>query len=98
MRPLSPAVLTLLEGVSEVADPLPGGLSQQMLEVTYKSEILWKPSLPNQMVVCKCAADIVVKAMQNVDDDTEYTTLQYLERHKPTIPAPRPLGYVQMNR
>ncbi|TQB68730.1 hypothetical protein MPDQ_002886 [Monascus purpureus] len=97
MRPLSPAVLRLLEEVSEVADPLPGGISQRMLEVMYKSEILWKSSLPSQMAVFKCAADIVVKAMQNVDDDTEYTTLQYLEHHKPTIPASRPLGYVQMS-
>jgi aminoglycoside phosphotransferase (APT) family kinase protein len=49
------------------------------------------------MMVFKCAADVVVKATRRVDDDTEYTTLQYLESHKPAIPAPRPLGYVRMS-
>jgi aminoglycoside phosphotransferase (APT) family kinase protein len=49
------------------------------------------------MMVFKCPADVVVKATRRVDDDTEYTTLQCLEFHKPAIPAPRPLGYVRMS-
>lgn len=61
------------------------------------SDILCKSPLPEQMMVFKCAADIVVKAIRCVDDATEYTALQYLERHKPVIPAPRPLGYVRMS-
>ena len=48
-------------------------------------------------MVFKSDAGVVVKAMRHVDDDTEYTTLQYLECHKPDIPAPRPLGYVRMS-
>jgi len=48
-------------------------------------------------MVFQCSADVVVKAARRLDDDTEYTTLQYLERHKPDIPAPRPLGYVRMS-
>lgn len=61
------------------------------------SEVLWKSPFPDRMMVFKCAADVIVKAVQCIDDDTEYTTLQYLERYKPGIPAPRPLGYVRMS-
>lgn len=43
-------------------------------------------------MVVKCAADIVVKMARDIDDCTEYTTLQYLEQHQPDCPAPRPLG------
>ncbi|KAJ5577926.1 uncharacterized protein N7459_006890 [Penicillium hispanicum] len=92
--PLSPAVLRLLEEAPEIADPLPDGLSDRMFEVMQTSEVLWKSPLPNKMMVFKCATDIVVKAIRRVDDDTEYTALQYLERHKPAIPAPRPLGSI----
>lgn len=95
--PLSLAVLRLLEETSEIADPLPSGLSQRLLGVLRTSEVLWESPLPNNMMVFKCPADVVVKAVRHVDDDTEYTTLQYLELHSPAIPAPRPLGYVRMS-
>lgn len=48
------------------------------------------------MMVFRCGTDIVVKVTRHVDDDTEYTALQYIERHKPAIPAPRALGYLRM--
>lgn len=95
--PLSSAVLRLLEETSEIADPLPSCLSQRLLGVLRTSEVLWESPLPNNMMVFKCPADVVVKAVRHVDDDTEYTTLQYLELHSPAIPAPRPLGYVRMS-
>lgn len=79
------------------ADPLPEELSQRMLGLLQASEVLWKSMFPEQLMILKCRTDIVVKAMRFVDDDTEYTTLQYLECHKPDIPAPRPLGYVRMS-
>jgi aminoglycoside phosphotransferase (APT) family kinase protein len=34
--------------------------------------------------------------MRDMDDFTEYTTLQYIEKFKPSIPAPRPLGLVRL--
>ena len=46
----------------------------------------------------KCAADIVVKMARDIDDYTEYTTLQYLEQHQPDCPAPRPSGCMTMGR
>lgn len=36
--------------------------------------------------------------VRDIDDYTEYTTLQYLEQHKPDCPAPRPLGCMKMSR
>lgn len=95
--PLSPSVLRVLEEASENTDPLSDGLSQRMFDVMKTSDVLWKSPLPNKMMVFKCAADIIVKAIRGLDDDTEYTTLQYLEHHKPTVPAPRPLGYARMS-
>ncbi|KAJ6180593.1 hypothetical protein N7519_011054 [Penicillium mononematosum] len=41
---------------------------------------------------------VVVKAVRNMEDYTEYTTLQYLDSHKSSIPAPKPLGVVLMSR
>ncbi|RJE17965.1 Phosphotransferase enzyme family [Aspergillus sclerotialis] len=95
--PLSSAVLGLLEETSHIAEPLPDGLSQRLLNLMQTSEVLWKSLFPEQIMVFKCDAGVVVKAVRRVDDDTEYTTLQYLECHKPDIPAPRPLGYVRMS-
>lgn len=48
-------------------------------------------------MVFKCALGIIVKAIRSLDDYTEYTALQYLHQHKPTIPAPRPLGLVRID-
>ncbi|QVM12008.1 hypothetical protein D8B26_006644 [Coccidioides posadasii str. Silveira] len=92
--PLSSTVLGLLEETSQIAEPLPDGLPQRMLDLVRTSEVIWKSPVLDQMMVFKCDTDVVVKAIWCVDDDTEYTTLQYLECHKPDIPAPRPLGYV----
>lgn len=49
--PLSPAVLRRLEETSEIADPLPDGLSQRMLELVQTSEVLWKSPLPDNIAV-----------------------------------------------
>ncbi|TPX23527.1 hypothetical protein DIZ76_012861 [Coccidioides immitis] len=94
---VSSTVLGLLEETSQIAEPLPDGLPQRMLDLVRTSEVIWKSPVPDQMMVFKCDTDVVVKAIRRVDDDTEYTTLQYLECHKPDIPAPRPLGYVRMS-
>ena len=95
--PLSREVLDLVEGISKTAEPLPNGLSQCLFEVMQASEVLWKAPFPLHKMAFKCAADIVVKAVRDIDDYTEYTTLQYLEQHIPDCPAPRPLGCVQMS-
>lgn len=42
----------------------------------------------------KCNAGIIVKCVDNNADFTEYTSIQYLETHKPQTPAPRPHGLI----
>lgn len=95
--PLSQAVLRLLEYAPKIPEPLPNSLSQRLFELMQTSEVLWKAPFARHKMVLKCAADIVVKMVRNIDDYTEYTTLQYLEQHKPDCPAPRPLGCVRMS-
>jgi hypothetical protein len=95
--PLSDAVAKLLESVSQSAKGLPDGLSQRLFEVLQNSDVLWKAPFARQKGVFKCSADIVVKAVRNMKHYTEYTTLQYLDRHKSNIPAPKPLGLVRMS-
>lgn len=90
--PLSREVLRLVEDVFKTAEPLPNILSQRLFEVMQASEVPWKAPLALHKMVFKSAANIVVKAVRDMDDYTEYTTLQYLEQHIPDCPAPRPLG------
>ncbi|KAL4779459.1 hypothetical protein BJX76DRAFT_351771 [Aspergillus varians] len=45
----------------------------------------------------KCNADIVLKAVRDMKDFAEYTTLQYLQQHRPDIPNPGPLGLLRLN-
>lgn len=95
--PLSREVLRLVEDVFKTAEPLPNILSQRLFEVMQASEVPWKAPLALHKMVFKSAANIVVKAVRDMDDYTEYTTLQYLEQHIPDCPAPRPLGCMWMS-
>lgn len=95
--PLSDAVAKLLESVSQTAADLPVGLSQRLFEVLQNSEILWKAPFARQKGVFKCSAEIVVKAIRNMEHYTEYTTLQYLDLHRSNFPAPKPLGLLRMS-
>lgn len=49
-------------------------------------------------IVLKCSPTVALKIVLNLDNFTEYTTLQYLEIHKPNIPAPRPLGLIRLGK
>ncbi|KAJ5685141.1 hypothetical protein N7536_007760 [Penicillium majusculum] len=90
--PLSNAVAKLLEPVSQTAEGLPVGLSQKLFEVLKSSEVLWEAPFWRAKGVFKCSAEIVVKAVRNMEHYTEYTALQYLDRNKSNIPVPKPLG------
>jgi hypothetical protein len=87
----------LLEKVSNTTEPLPNGLAQRLLKVMQSSEVLWKAPSARRKMVFKCATGIVVKAVRGIDDYAECTTLRYLQQHKPSIPAPEPLGCVRMS-
>ena len=45
-------------------------------------------------MVVKCNENIVAKVLTGNDDYTEYTSMQFLEKRAPQIPAPRPHGLV----
>ncbi|QSS58301.1 hypothetical protein I7I51_07724 [Histoplasma capsulatum] len=72
-------------------------MSEALVGLMRRCEILWKSPFPRKKMVFKCDGNIVIKAIKNALDYTEYTTLQYLEVHKPTVPAPRPSGLLRMN-
>lgn len=57
-------------------------------------EFLWRSDVAMTCFVGKCGSDLIVKATKNSSDFTEYTSLQYLERHKPKLPVPRTQGLI----
>ncbi|TPX25214.1 hypothetical protein DIZ76_010664 [Coccidioides immitis] len=86
--PLADSVRSLLEDAD---------MSEALVGLMRRCEILWKSPFPRKKMVFKCDGNIVVKAIKDGLDYTEYTTLQYLEVHKPSVPAPRPSGLLRMN-
>ena len=89
-------VYELLKSTSKSAETPLNDISQELFAVMQNSEIFWKAPFPRHKMVFKCTSDIVIKAIRGMNDYTEYTTLQYLQEHKPSIPTPRPLGLVRM--
>lgn len=57
--------------------------------------VSWGPSRSSRILV-KCGVDTIAKVVCEAEEYTEYTTLQYLLEHRPSIPAPRPLGLLRM--
>ncbi|CAG8224377.1 unnamed protein product [Penicillium olsonii] len=94
--PLSDTVAKLIGPTSQPAG-LPAALSQRLFEVLWSSETIWKAPFARQKGVFKCSAEVVVKAIHNMEHYTEYTALQYLDHHKSSIPVPKPLGLVRMS-
>ncbi|OAX78314.1 hypothetical protein ACJ72_07380 [Emergomyces africanus] len=96
LRPSEPTaiIFPLAEPVrSLLAD---ADMSKALVGLMQRCEILWKSPFPRKKMVFKSDGNIVIKAIKNALDYTEYTTLQYLEVHKPTVPAPRPSGLLRM--
>ncbi|OOF94217.1 hypothetical protein ASPCADRAFT_171826 [Aspergillus carbonarius ITEM 5010] len=95
--PLSQVVLDLLEDVSRASESLSDSFSERLIAMIQASEILCKgPSACHKMIF-KCNAGIVLKAVRDMTDFTEYTTLQYLQQYRPDIPIPEPLGLLRSN-
>ncbi|KAI4931932.1 uncharacterized protein J4E92_003830 [Alternaria infectoria] len=91
--PLSESVRGLIE-----SDHDESSLARSVHKLVEQSDVVWKPKIGKHEIVLKCSPGIALKIISNMDNLTEYTTLQYLEEHKPTIPAPRPLGLVRLGR
>lgn len=86
---IAKAVLDLPGDTSAISDPRTTTALARLLE---SSEVLWRAS--SDRYVVKFNAGIIVKCVDNNADFTEYTSIQYLETHKPQIPAPRPHGLI----
>ncbi|KAI4659028.1 uncharacterized protein J4E78_005451 [Alternaria triticimaculans] len=84
-----------LRGLIE-SDHDESSLANSIRKLVEQSEVVWTPPLGKYSIVLKCSPGIALKIIMKMDDLTEYTTLQYLEEHKPTIPAPRPLGLARL--
>ncbi|KAI1971592.1 hypothetical protein LOZ53_004459 [Ophidiomyces ophidiicola] len=97
LRPSEPVVVIF--PLSDLARRiLPGtDMSEALVGLMQRCEILWKSPFPQKKMVFRCDGNTVIKAIKHMADYTEYTTLQYLEAHKPTIPAPRPSGLLRVN-
>ena len=69
-------------------------LASVLSRILSDMEFLWCSDVSTTHFVSKCGSDLVVKATKNVSDFTEYTSLQYLEFHKPNLPIPRTQGLI----
>lgn len=98
IRPLSHAVQRILESFDERIDFHDGeSIASAFSTLERCVDVIWRSEPGNQRWVGKCGPDIVVKVTPNTSDLTEYTSLEYLERHRPYLPVPRVHGLVECN-
>jgi hypothetical protein len=90
VSPLSDEVKTLLTKDDN--------LSRAIIGLLARSEVLFQYAHGFSTMVLRASKAIVMKIVRDVDSITEYTSMQYLQNHKPSIPAPRPHGLVKMNK
>ncbi|KAG8415536.1 hypothetical protein J3458_009377 [Metarhizium acridum] len=69
--------------------PESDNLSSAIIELLDDSEVFYNGLRASQ--------DIVVKITREVDNTTEYTSMQYLQDRMPGVPAPRPHGLVNLS-
>ncbi|KAL9087185.1 MAG: hypothetical protein Q9159_003752 [Coniocarpon cinnabarinum] len=76
-------------------------LTRALVKVVSRSETIY-PSASEQATykrrILRCSENLIMKIYPSSHDLTEYTTLQYLERHKPDFPAPRPHGVLMSEK
>lgn len=89
--PLAKSVQALLHSDSTNLSLVDG-----LRELIKRSRVIWKPNMGCHKIVLDAGSEIALKIIQDMGDTTEYTTLQYLEKHLPEIPAPKPLGLVAL--
>ncbi|CAF9934667.1 MAG: hypothetical protein ALECFALPRED_006055 [Alectoria fallacina] len=90
--PLSEPVQGLLGVHAHELSAASPSLWNKLYNLIDASEIIWQNGPNGGVAVLKCSADIVVKMVPNFEDYTEYTTMEYLGRHAPEVPVPKPLG------
>ncbi|EGE02750.1 hypothetical protein TEQG_01787 [Trichophyton equinum CBS 127.97] len=94
--PLSEKVTSLLAQSGESGHSGPGDAAHSLLlslkKLLWESTKLWEN--PVRGMVVKCNEDIVAKVITGNKDYTEYTSLKFLAKQAPDVPAPRPHGLV----
>ncbi|KAG9228581.1 hypothetical protein BJ875DRAFT_538138 [Amylocarpus encephaloides] len=73
-------------------------LSRAIIELLGRSEVLFQYPHGFSTIVLRASEAIAVKIVRDVDNITEYTSMQYLRDQKASIPAPRPHGLVKMGK
>lgn len=69
-------------------------LASTLSRILSDVEYIWRSDTIRTYFVGKCSNDLIIKAIANNSDFTEYTSLQYLEHHKPELPVPRAQGLI----
>lgn len=67
-----------------------------LIRLIQEGEVISTGPVPSRRMVVKCGVGITAKLVRGVQEYTEYSTLQYLVEHRPSIPAPRPHGLLRM--
>ena len=95
VRPLSDAVKSILDIHSDTAGLAQGfGVTKALTRTLKNSEIIWQSKSSSDRYVAKLSSDLAVKSFRGISDFTEYTSMEFLELHKPHLPVPRPHGLI----
>lgn len=84
-------------GGNEATLPTDVELIAALVNVLTHGELLWrsKSSPSSARYVVKCGDGLVIKCVgNNTQEFTEYTSMQFLAKHKPQMPIPRPHGLI----
>lgn len=68
-------------------------LTEALTRLLRKSDLLWQSCSTRSRYVVRCNHQLVLKSIES-SDFTEYSTLQYLQLHRPQIPVPQPHGLI----
>ncbi len=93
--PLSDAVKSKFQSYDEGTNFEDGTrLAITLSKILDGIKIISRSGSSKRRFVGELGSEIVVKVTPDISDFTEYTSLQYLELHKPQLPTPRPQGLV----
>ncbi|KAJ5579837.1 uncharacterized protein N7459_005822 [Penicillium hispanicum] len=93
--PLSNEVTALITNSSkESPDDQDKTLANSLKKLLWDSPKLWEG--PARGIVVQCSDNIVAKVVVGNEDSTEYTSMQFLAKQAPEIPAPRVHGFIAL--
>ena len=95
VHPLSAIVKSLFNICTDEISAAPSiELTEALAQVLRNSDLIWQSKSSQERYVAKCSPNVIVKSIRSSSDFTEYTSLQYLELHRPQMPVPKPHGLV----